>query len=84
MAVELDIRKCPSIDKAVIYTDWWYNFDNIAPRGFPERQQFMMQQGIDIRPILESYMNKKPSVDSAFKLRFKRDEDATMFLLRFS
>jgi hypothetical protein len=83
MAVELDIRKSHS-DNAIIYNEWWFNFDNTAPRGFPERQQFMMQQGIDIRPILVTYMNKKPKKDNVFKLRFKNDGDATLFLLRWS
>jgi hypothetical protein len=83
MAVELDIRKHHS-GKAIIYNEWWFNFDNTAPRGFPERQQFMMQQGIDIRPILVTYMNKKPKKDNVFKLRFKNDGDATLFLLRWS
>jgi len=83
MAVVLDIRAEYSL-KSIIYNEWWFNFDNTAPQGFPERQQFMMRQGIDIRPLLASYVSKKPRGDEQFKLRFKRDEDATLFLLRFS
>jgi hypothetical protein len=83
MAVVLDMR-AENSDEDLILNQWWHNFDNTAPQGFPERQQFMMQQGIDIRPLLDSYVSKKPRGDEQFKLRFKRDEDATLFLLRFS
>jgi hypothetical protein len=83
MAVVLDMR-AENSDEDLILNQWWINFDNTAPQGFPERQQFMMQQGIDIRPLLDSYVSKKPRGDEQFKLRFKNDGDATLFLLRWS
>jgi hypothetical protein len=44
----------------------------------------MKRVGIDIRPILDMYMNKRAHGDLTFKLRFENNADATLFLLRFS
>ena len=85
MAVELDIRaEHRNLDGVLVFNEWWTKFNDTLPIGFPEREQAMMRQGIDIAPILGSYVNKRPSGNHTFKLRFKNDGDATLFLLRWS
>ena len=83
MAVELDIRKPHrNLDGVLVFNEWWTKFNDTLPRGFPEREQAMKRAGIDIAPILDSYVNKNRN--PTFKLRFKNDGDATLFLLRWS
>jgi hypothetical protein len=79
MAVELDIRaEHRNRDGMLVFNQWWKNFSDTLPRDFSEREQVMKQHGIDTRP------KRKPYGDSTFKLRFNREEDITLFLLRFS
>ena len=83
MAILLDIRKPHrNSDGVLVFNEWWINFNDTLPREFPEREQAMKRAGIDIRPILDSYVHKNSN--STFKLRFENDRDATLFLLRWS
>jgi hypothetical protein len=85
MAILLDIRKPHrNSDGVLVFNEWWVNFNDTLPREFPEREQAMKRHGIDIRPILDMYMNKRAHGDLTFKLRFENNADATLFLLRFS
>jgi hypothetical protein len=85
MAILLDIRKpYRNRDGVLVFNEWWTKFNDTLPREFPEREQAMKRAGIDIRPILDMYMNKRTHGDLAFKLRFENNADATLFLLRWS
>ena len=83
MAVELDIRaEHRNLDGVLVFNEWWTKFNDTLPHGFPEREQAMKRAGIDIAPILASYVNKNRN--PTFKLRFENNADATLFLLRWS
>ena len=85
MAILLDIRKpYRNRDGVLVFNEWWTKFNDTLPIGFPEREQAMKRAGIDIRPILDMYMNKRTHGDLTFKLRFENNADATLFLLRWS